>query len=317
MYTRGTPTTANTACPSRMQTQNTPHACSLAQGPAFDSAWLPNEHRARVMPAKAFWSLHTGVGIIVNSPTPVAPSPPRLLFFSPGAAQGAFELLRLARGGAKTPLRRGAMPSPPLMLPSPEAPSPGAELAAALLLEFAQQGSARSPEPCQALAVPARPLPDAPPTAALMSPAALAKRSPSTRKAITPTAAVLTPLRSVVAALKTPLRSALKCKQSPAAPTPVASTTQKSTRRVRFAAERGSRASGSTGDATLRHCGFVNSPWRAPLGLFQTAGRRSIGCGSASPKSGGSASARLLCACFGTRSVTVWLQSLAQKGERL
>jgi len=98
------------------------------------------------------------VRVSTPSPTAAIPSPPRLRFYTPVAAQGAFNLQRLARGGAKTPMRRGAMPSPLLALPSPGSPSPGAKLGAELLLEFARQcdDDTSTPQSCPTVAGPAQ-----------------------------------------------------------------------------------------------------------------------------------------------------------------
>ena len=98
------------------------------------------------------------VRISIPSPTAAIPSPPRQRFYTPVAAQGAFNLQRLARGGAKTPMRRGAMPSPLLALPSPGSPSPGAKLGAELLLEFARQcdDDTSTPQSCPTVAGPAQ-----------------------------------------------------------------------------------------------------------------------------------------------------------------
>ena len=239
-----------------------------------------------------------GVGLVrvrISTPSPTAaiPSPSRLRFYTPVAAQGAFNLQRLARGGAKTPMRHGAMPSPLLALPSPGSPSPGAKLGAELLLEFARQGDddTSTPESCPAVAGPALLLLEGPaPESA--SPARYINCSPADAEAAA-TGARQTPLRAAMAAVKTPLRSALKRKKSPSAGTPhgpvlpTAGTANKSTgKRVRFLEARRSRASSGSDE---RRGGSTISSRQASPSVFMTPGRRIIDDCS-SPIRGGSAS---------------------------
>ena len=214
-------------------------------------------------------------------------------FATPGAGQGAFNLLRLARGGAKTPQRRGAMPSPPLMLPSPGSPSPGAKLGAALLLEFAQQSDNHTLMSCKAITGPTRhrPLLLEGHLSDSASPITPTDHIPAHHKGAEATASHRMPLRAAMAALKAPLRSALKRKQltdahTPAAPLP-SEHSAKSTRRVRFLQTRRSPASGGTDERR----GGTTSPWcPTPSVLMTPGGRRYNGGDSCSPIRGGSAS---------------------------
>ena len=192
---------------------------------------------------------------------PILAGKPQMKFYTPRGAFGAFALMRLGREIA-------ASPPQPLLLGSPEPPSPGALLAAELLLDFAQQ-------PHRSIGTPAPPRREGPeplmltpphggdyslilsptgsleagqpaiPDSAAGSPALTTSpvfRFGSTAaggQLVLPEAAAaaarVSPLRSVVDAVKTPLRSALKKRPLPlngnAPETPAGS---RSTKRVRF-----------------------------------------------------------------------------------
>ena len=172
---------------------------------------------------------------------PILAGKPQMKFYTPRGAFGAFALMRLGREIASSPPQ-------PLLLGSPEPPSPGALLAAELLLEFAQQ-------PHRSIGTPAPPRREGPeplmftpphggdyslilsptgsleagqpaiPDSAAGSPALTTSsvfRFGSTAaggQLVLPEAAAaaarVSPLRSVVDAVKTPLRSALKKRPLP------------------------------------------------------------------------------------------------------
>ena len=197
------------------------------------------------------------------TPEGIPAGKPVLRFYTPRGAHGAFALMRLNKDDAGA-----AAPPRPLLFMSPGVPSPGALLAAELLLEFAAQ-------PCRSIGTPAPPrreadellmlTPPAGPTTGAVSPVSptgsstagqpaspgCAAGSPAltTRPAtaaVSPAAGVHPALpaaassaerakRAVVSALKTPLRSALKKRPLPlGSNTPEPQTAPRSSKRVRF-----------------------------------------------------------------------------------